>query len=107
MKLVDRLLAKMGLVRTSVHQAKMDGYRDFMRLLAAAAKEKGVRVMLDGEKLCDVEIDTDVFVVGTFNVIAGCDFTSATVKVAPRCENNWFVSNRFHGGECMRFEVTE
>lgn len=95
MKAIDRILGAFGLVRKSRHETIVSGHRSFCRALGTAAKEKGVQVVIDDERLIGVEMDTDVFVLGCRNVIGECDFIGTGVFAAPACGENLMYNNRF------------
>lgn len=98
MKLVDKLLSKIGLMRKSKHEVVQDNWKYYTEQLGKAAKEKGVSVLFDDSSLVGIEIDTDVFVLGSRNYIHDCDFTSGRVLISPKTVDNYLNNNRFFGG---------
>lgn len=94
---IDKWLDKIGLVRKSVYDSTQDSWKHYTQELGKAAKEKGVSVLFDDSSLVDIQIDTDVFVLGSRNYIDNCDFTSAQVLCAPHTTDNWLNCNRFFG----------
>lgn len=95
MKLVDKLLSVIGLMRKSKHEAAQDSWKYYTEQLGKAAKEKGVNVVFDESSLVGIKIDTDVFILGSRNYIHNCDFTSAKILIAPKTMNNFLSNNRF------------
>lgn len=93
----DKLLNKIGLVRKSVYDETQDSWRLYTKELGTAAKEKGVQVMFDDSKLVNINIDTDVFILGSGNYIDNCSLTSAKVLCSPVSKNNFLNFNRFFG----------
>lgn len=99
MKLVDKLLSKIGLMRKSEHEVIQDSWKYYTEQLGKAAKEKGVNVLFDDSSLIGIKIDTDVFVLGSRNYIHNCDFTSGKVLISPKTTNNFLSNNRFINSE--------
>lgn len=97
MKLVDKILSKIGLMRKSEHEIIQNSWKYYTEQLGKAAKEKAVNVLFDDSSLVGIKIDTDVFVLGSRNYIHDCDFTSSRVLISPKTVNNYLSSNRFFG----------
>lgn len=98
MKLVDKLLSIIGLMRKSEHEVIQDSWKYYTEQLGKAAKDKGVNVLFDDSSLVGIKIDTDVFVLGSRNYIHNCDFTSGRILISPKTVNNYLNNNRFFGG---------
>lgn len=98
MKLVDKLLSKIGLMRKSEHEIIQESWKYYTEQLGKATKEKGVNVLFDDSSLIGIKIDTDVFVLGSRNYIHNCDFTSSRILISPKTVNNYLNNNRFFCG---------
>ena len=98
MKLVDKILSKIGLMRKSEHEVVQDSWKYYTEQLGKAAKEKGVNVLFDDSSLVGIKIDTDVFVLGSRNYIHNCDFTSSRVLISPKTTHNYLGNNRLFDG---------
>lgn len=93
MKTIDKLLSAIGLVRKSEHESIVESHKDFTRLLGNAAKEAGVLVLLDNQSLRGVEIDSDLFVLGSRNYISGCFITGGSIRCSPSAQFNFLQNN--------------
>lgn len=94
---IDKWLDKIGLVRKSVYDSTQEGWKLYTKELGKAAKEKGVSVLFDDSKLVNIDIDTDIFVLGSGNYIDNCNFKSSKVLCSPVAKNNFLKFNRFFG----------
>ena len=88
MKRIDKFLSKLGLVRKSRHESIISGHVEFTRTLGEAAKAAGVEVLQDDQYLENAWIDSDLFVLGSRNVIRDCQLEGATLRVGPNCQFN-------------------
>jgi len=88
MKMIDKLLSKIGLVRKSRHESIVDGHVQFTRTLGEAAKVAGVEVVLDNQYLENAWLHSDLFVLGNRNVIRDCNLEGGALRVAPGTQLN-------------------
>ncbi|WP_242176566.1 hypothetical protein [Pseudomonas sp. MONT-RG-20F-20-E-7-02] len=95
MKKIDKLLSAIGLVRKSEHESIVESHKDFTRLLGNAAKDAGVLVLLDNQSLRGVEIDSDIFVLGSRNYIHDCFIAGGSFRCSPSAQFNMFQNNTF------------
>lgn len=103
MKVLDNMLFKLGLIRSSVNQRQINSYKSYTQTLGQAAKDAGVKVLFEKEFLTGVEIDTDLFILGNQNYIVDCSFTGSKLRIAPQCCNNHLSGNLYTNGEPMEF----
>lgn len=88
MKRIDKFLSKLGLVRKSRHESIVAGHVEFTRTLGEAAKAAGVEVLIDDQYLENAWSDSDIFVLGSRNIIRDCQLVGATLRVGPNCQFN-------------------
>lgn len=97
MKLIDKILNKIGLVRKSKHEFIQNSWKDYTNKLGYAAKEKGVNVIFDDTCLEGIIIDTDLFVLGSGNYISECEFRGCSLTVSGLTTDNYLANNKFIG----------
>lgn len=109
----DKILSWFGLVTNKKYDTTQESWVQYTKLLGAAAKEKGVEVVLDFQKLENIHIDSDIFVIGCSNLIENVS-VDKELRFSPNCKYNVIrgitrtstvYGNRVTSCECKAAEV--
>lgn len=92
MRLVDKLLGKIGLARKSEQERLVSEWEAFSLELSKHAK--GVNIV-NGGVLLDQHLEGDVFVFGDSNTVAHCRVFGGCVKESPSSNHNWVAYNTY------------
>lgn len=95
-RFLDKILDYLGLVRKSYHTAAMEGNDKFLRKLGQAAKEAGVTVVMDNDLITGATLDSDVFILGSRNVLRDCTIRGSFMA-AQTCRDNAIIGCRVLG----------
>lgn len=92
MKLLDKVLNKIGLVRKSEQDRLVFEWEAFARELSKHTV--GVNI-LSGGNLVDQTLNGDIFTFGKFNTVANCRVLNGCVKEAPNSQDNLVTYNTY------------